>query len=214
MELKFYGANTFQVSTKSTTVTVDDCLSEQGAKSVTRKDDAALFSQSVLVNKDVKNTARLILSSAGEYEVGDFTVRGTQARAHTDEEGEKTAVVYQMMYGGTTITFLGHVHPDIVSEVIEEAGGTDILVVPVGGNGYTLDAVGATKLTKEIEPSIVVPSYFEDKDLRFDIPAAPLDDFLKSSGLQFEESLASINSSKGLDSDGSQTQLVVLSKQS
>ena len=216
MELEFYGANCFRVKTKEASVVLDDTLSKNSAKSVTKKDEVAIFSQHQLITDDAAKTARLVLESPGEYEVGDLTVRGVQARAHMDEEGDKkTAVVYQMLYDGQTITFLGHVHPDIVDEVIEVAGGTDVLVLPVGGNGYTLDATGATSLIKKIEPDVVIPSYYHDDALTFEVPAAPLDDFIKTSGLQIDEessNQASYKVKRVSDLESGQTKLVTLKK--
>lgn len=213
MEIEFFGANCFRVKTKEASVVVDDTLATQGGKSVVKKDEIALFTLQELKNDAALKQARLVLESPGEYEVGDVTVRGIQARSHMDDEGKKTAVVYQMLFEGLTVTFLGHVHPDIVDEVIETAGGTDVLVIPVGGNGYTLDAVGATSLMKKIEPDVIIPSYYEDKKLSFEVPAAPLEDFMKASGLQVDEEQSSQTSYKVKrlsDVESGQTRLVVL----
>lgn len=216
MEIEFYGANCFRVKTKEASIVVDDTLASQGAKSVTKKDEVAIFTQQSMVNTDAAESARLILHSPGEYEVGDLTIKGIQARSHMDEENaKKTAVVYQMLYDGQTITFMGHVHPDIVDEVIETAGGTDVLVIPIGGNGYTLDAVGATSLIKKIEPDVVIPSYYDDSSLTFEVPAAPLDDFIKASGLQVDESSENETTYKVKrvsDLESGQTKLVILKK--
>lgn len=216
MEIEFYGANCFRVKTKEANVVVDDTLVSQGAKSIIKKDDVALFTQKSLAVDKVTSEARLVLDGPGEYEVGDVTVRGIQARAHMDEkDAQKSAVVYQMLYDGMTVTFLGHVHPDIVDEVIEMAGGTDVLVLPVGGNGYTLDAVGATGLIKKIEPDVVIPSYYADSGLVFDVPAAPLEDFLKTSGLKLgenEEEQTSYKLKRLSDLESGQTKLAVLKR--
>lgn len=216
MEIEFYGANCFRVKTKDVSVVVDDTLATHGAKSIVKKDEVALYTQQSLASDTAVNTARLVLDSPGEYEVGDLTVRGIQARSHMDEEGaNKTAVVYQLLYDGQTVTFLGHVHPDIVDEVIEMAGGTDVLVVPVGGNGFTLDATGAASLIKKIEPDVVIPSYYDDKNLTFEVPAAPLEDFLKVSGLQVAEEdkdTSSFKLKRSSDLEAGQTKLIILSK--
>ncbi len=72
-------------------------------------------------------------------------------------------------------------------KVLEMAGGTDVLVIPVGGNGYTLDVVGANSVIKKIEPDAVIPTYFEDSRLNFPVPASPLKDFVTASGMQAAE---------------------------
>ena len=46
----------------------------------------------------------------------------------------------------------------------------DVMFVPVGGNGYTLDGVGALKLIKKVEPKLVVPTHYDDAMLQFPMP--------------------------------------------
>ncbi len=214
MDISFYGANCFRVTTKETSVVIDDNLSSLGQKSIIKKDEVLLLTQKVLEDQNAANTARLVLKSPGEYEIGDLTIRAVQARAHIDQpEGPKTAVVYQMLYDGLTVTFLGHISPDSADDIIEIAGGTDVLVVPVGGNGFTLDAVGASGLIKKIEPDVVIPAYYHDSSLNFEVPAAPLSDFLKSSGLQpSEQEQDSYKIKRISDLESGQTRLVVLNK--
>jgi L-ascorbate metabolism protein UlaG (beta-lactamase superfamily) len=55
----------------------------------------------------------------------------------------------------------------------------DILIVPVGGNGYTLDAIGAEKVIKKIDPKVVIPTHYEDKAVKYEVPQAPIDEFFK-----------------------------------
>jgi L-ascorbate metabolism protein UlaG (beta-lactamase superfamily) len=104
-----------------------------------------------------------------------------------DEESMETATVFQCLYEGKSVTILGHIHPDIADDVIELAGGTDVMIVPVGGNGYTLDAVGAVSAIKKIEPEVVIPSYFDTPELTFEVPAAPLADFKTACALPESE---------------------------
>lgn len=54
------------------------------------------------------------------------------------------------MYAGQTATFTGHVHPDISDDALELISGTDVLIIPVGGNGFTLDPTGAASIIKKL----------------------------------------------------------------
>jgi L-ascorbate metabolism protein UlaG (beta-lactamase superfamily) len=83
-----------------------------------------------------------------------------------DEEDKYTATIFQFMYDGQTITVLGHVHPDLGDDAIELVSGTDVLVLPVGGNGYTLDPIGASSMIKKVEPDVVVPSQYDIEGLK------------------------------------------------
>jgi L-ascorbate metabolism protein UlaG (beta-lactamase superfamily) len=61
------------------------------------------------------------------------------------------------------------------------------MIVPVGGNGYTLDAIGAVSAIKKIEPEVVIPSQYDIPGLSYEVPAAPLDDFKTASALPVAE---------------------------
>jgi L-ascorbate metabolism protein UlaG (beta-lactamase superfamily) len=187
MEIEFFGANCFRIKTKNASIVVDDNLAELGGKTITKESDLAIFTSKSLENAPTKAKARLILDSAGEYEIGDVSVRAIQTRSHMDAEGEQTAAVFQCMYEGKTITILGHIHPDVADDVIELAGGTDVVIVPVGGNGYTLDVVGAISAVKKIEPEVVIPSHYDVHGLNLPVPAAPLEDFKKAIALPESE---------------------------
>lgn len=209
MEVEYYGANCFRISTKQSSIVIDDDLDQHGQKNITKDKDALLISNRSITATKAASSARLVLDSAGEFEVGDISVRGVQTRGHLDEEGNQTATVFQCTFGGASVTLLGHVHPDLSEEIQELAGGTDVLIVPVGGNGYTLDPTGATSAIKNIEPDVVIPSYYDDKSLKFEVPAAPLEDFIKISGLSPAEAEENFKVGKSL-SESSQTQLVIL----
>jgi len=212
MEIEYYGANCFRIKTKEANIVIDDNIAALGSKVVAKGDEVLVYTNKLLSNEKAIAASRLVLDSAGEYEVGDISVTGLQARGHMDESGVETAVVYQFMYKGTTITVLGHVHPDLSDDVVEIAGGTDVLVVPVGGNGYTLDAVGATKAIKRIEPDVVIPAQYEVKGLDYEVPSAPLEDFIKTSGLQQAEPTDSYKVDKPNAELAGSTHLVILNK--
>lgn len=183
MEIEYFGANCFRIRTKNASIVIDDNLADIGGKTITKESDVAIFTSRTLENAKASAKARLTLDSAGEYEIGDLSVMAIQTRAHMDKDDEATANVFQCLYDGTTVTIFGHIHPDVADDVIELAGGTDVAIIPVGGNGYTLDATGAVSVIKKIEPEVVIPSQYDSPGLNFEVPAAPLEDFKKSSAL-------------------------------
>lgn len=211
MELEFFGGNCLRIKTKNTVITVDDNLSKLGKKPITNDKSVAFFTSSVTADDKAADKARLVVATPGEFEVGDVTVHGVQARGHMDGDEAHSATVFQFMHGGQTISVLGHIHPNISDEISELVSGTDVLVVPVGGNGFTLDAVGATNVIKATEPDMVVPTQFADSTLNFEVPAAPLEDFLKSSGLSVgEEGEQDVLKLSKMSVESSKTVLVVL----
>jgi L-ascorbate metabolism protein UlaG (beta-lactamase superfamily) len=209
MEIEFFGANCFRIKTKKASIVIDDNLASLGQKSITKDTDVAVFTNKILLNGS-KSKARLVLESAGEFEIGDLSVKAVQTRAHMDEAGADTATVFQFLYNGTTVTALGHIHPDIASDVLELTAGTDVVLVPVGGNGYTLDSVGALSSIKKIEPEVVIPSQYDAPGFKFEVPAAPLEDFIKTSALVAGEPRDSYKVDKPDLELAGQTHLVIL----
>ena len=177
MEIEFFGANCFKIKTKNVVIVVDDNLNQLGAKSIVSDKSVLFYTNKGLVDAKSVSVSRLMIDSPGEYEVGDVTVTGMQVRAHMDSGDEMTSAVFQFRADSQTITVMGHVHPDISSEVTEFVSGTDVLIVPVGGNGYTLDPVGAAKVIKKTEPGVIIPSHYKIKGLDYEVPAQELSEF-------------------------------------
>lgn len=209
MEIEFFGGNCFRIKTKQTTIVIDDNLEALGKKSILTDKTAAFFSGGS-VKRPAKSSAYLTIDTPGEFEVGDVTVKGAQTRAHIDEEGKETATVFQFMHDGQSVSVLGHVHPDMSVATLELVSGTDILIVPVGGNGYTLDPVGAASIIKKTEPSIVIPSQYELKGFSYEVPAQPLEEFTKVASLPVVEPIDVLKIAKLTDDSTAQTKLVVL----
>ena len=86
----------------------------------------------------------------------------------------------------------------------------DVLVVPVGGNGYTVDPVGALKLIKAIEPKLVVPTHYADKALKYPVPQQDLAAALKELAMETKETVAKLKLKPAELTDV--TQLIVLEK--
>jgi L-ascorbate metabolism protein UlaG (beta-lactamase superfamily) len=207
MELQYYGANCVRIVTKRAAITIDDNLSSLGLKSVTKPGDIALFtSEHTAPAADVK----LVIDRPGEYEVSDTSIQGIAARAHLDESGN-AATMFKVIGEDIRLVALGHVHPDLSDEQLEALGTVDVLLVPVGGNGYTLDAIGAAKIIKKIEPKLIIPTHFEDKAVKYEVPQAPLDEALKVIAIEPKETTHKIKI-KATELAES-TQLVILERQ-
>jgi L-ascorbate metabolism protein UlaG (beta-lactamase superfamily) len=206
MDLQFYGANCVSLTHKGTRIVVDDNLAELGAKSVTKPDDVSLRS---LLSED-QPAGRIVFSGPGEYEVADISIIGIAARAHMDEAGTTKATMFKLVIGETSLLFTGHVYPELSEAQLEAIGMIDVLVVPVGGNGYTVDPVGALKLIKAIEPKLVVPTHYDDTSLTFPMPQQSLANALKELGMEPRETVTKLKLKPGELTDV--TQLVILEK--
>lgn len=205
MDLQFYGANCFSVSHKGARITIDDNLAGLGAKSVTRADDVALFTGP----HEGSGAARLVFDGPGEYEVSDISVIGIAARAHIDEGGAG-ATMFKLVTGDLSILVTGHIYPELTEDQLEQVGVIDLMIVPVGGNGYTVDPAGAMKLVKAVEPKLVVPSHYADKALNYPVPQQSLQDALKELTFETKETVSKLKLKHG--DLGDVTQLIVIEK--
>lgn len=181
MDIEFLGANCLKITTKKATAFVDPFVG--GVKVDTSQANFVLVTNANLT--DQKN-GDFIIDTPGEYEISGLSVSGLAAKAHTDEEGE-TAIIYKIIHDGVSLAVVGHIFTKLSDEQLEAIGMVDILAVPVGGNGYTVDSTGAAQLTRKIEPKIVIPTHYSDKGVKYEVPQADLKPFLDEMGAQPQE---------------------------
>lgn len=186
MDIQFYGANCVSLGTKQTRVVIDDNLADLGAKSITKPGDIVLATGEAKV---ATTGAKIVIDQPGEYEVSGVSIYGIAARAHMDEEGKKTATMYKLLVDDLRILIVGHVYPKLTDSQLERIGMVDVMILPVGGNGYTLDGVGALKLVKDVEPKLVIPTHYEDTSLAYPMPQQPLDQALKGLAMEAKETV-------------------------
>lgn len=208
MELTYHGANCLKISTKKVTIVVDDNLADLGAKSVTKEGDVALFTHGEC-KSDAKT--KLCIDQPGEYEVADVSVQGVAAQAHMDDTNKQAATIYKLTHDYVTVVVLGHVAPKITDEELENLGHVDVLIVPVGGHGYTLDGVGALEVIKKIEPRIIIPTHYGDKSLKYEVPQDELEEAIKGLAMEPKEAVDKIKLKAAELPEN--LQLVILNKQ-
>lgn len=208
MDIQFYGANCVVLSGKLGRIVVDDNLAELGGKAVAKDGDICLFTSSQ--HSAVAAKAKIVVDMPGEYEVNNISIFGLQARAHTDETDRKSAIMYKITWGETRLLVIGHAYPELSEDELENIGLVDIVFVPVGGNGFTLDGTGALKLIKQVEPKLVVPTYYADSGLHYPVPAQKLEEALKALGMEPKETTKKLQFKPADVTDT--TQLVVIEK--
>jgi L-ascorbate metabolism protein UlaG (beta-lactamase superfamily) len=207
MDIQFYGANCLMFTTKGVRVVIDDNLASLGAKSITKPGDIVLFTGA---HGAPVTGAKLVIDGPGEYEVSDVSVYGIPARSHMDEEGKHSATMYKVLTKELSIFIPGHIYPDFTDDQLEAIGMVDIMAVPVGGNGYTLDPVGALKLIKKIEPKLIIPTHYAIKGINYEVPQQELQQALHELSMEPKETTAKLRLKATDLSDI--TQLVVLEK--
>jgi Beta-lactamase superfamily domain len=181
MDIQFHGANCITIASRHARVTIDDNLVDLGLRSSTKQGDIALFTGA---HSAPAVSPRIVIDHPGEYEVSETSLYGIALRGHMDESGKKSTTAYKFIIDDVRFLVIGHVYPELSERELEAIGTVDVMFVPVGGNGYTTDAVGALKLIKKIEPKIVIPTHYDDAALSYPVPQQTLDQALH--GLSME----------------------------
>jgi len=184
MEIEYKGANCVVIKTKSTVLAVDPYLGAMGLKDQAGKATAQLLTQHRF---GVKNPEQLVLDGPGEYEVGGLSVVGvpTQVYSDTPEEGQQ-ATMYRVDSGDVAIAVIGHGIAPLSEEQLEAIGVIDVAILPVGGNGYTLDAHAAVQVVRQLDPKLVIPTHYADSATNYEVEQQQLEPFLKELGVAHE----------------------------
>lgn len=180
MELQYYGANCLRLTSKQASIVIDDNLEDLGLESQVKPGDIAIFTGA---HGSLRADTKIVIDQPGEYEVSGISVVGLPTRSHMDEEDGRSATMYKITGDDTRILVTGHIYPELSENQLEDIGIVDVLIVPVGGNGYTLDAEGALKIIKKIEPKLVIPVHFADKALNYPVPQQELSNIIDTFGL-------------------------------
>ncbi len=127
----------------------------------------------------------IVIDGPGEYEVKEALISGIPTRLHVDAEGLK-GTSYVIDIDGISVGILGSIAPELANDQLEALGGTDVLVVPVGGHGLTLDATAAAQIVSQIEPKYVIPVHYDDGVSKYAMPQDKLDKFMSEVGSSAE----------------------------
>jgi L-ascorbate metabolism protein UlaG (beta-lactamase superfamily) len=159
MDIERKGGNCVVISTKKYTFVIDPKLSDKGLKDQGSA-TAQLLTESVFAAAG--NDETVVIDGPGEYEVQNCSVKGIAARPHSQ--------------------------PDSAPKTdLEAIGVVDILILPVGGYGYSIEPKEAVELVRTIEPKVVIPTHYSEEGVTYEVPQGPLEDFLKELGAKHEE---------------------------
>lgn len=180
-DIEYKGGNALVISTKKAKLVTDPKLSLLGLKDLATKEaiELATDARFALTSPD----ALLNIEGPGEYEVSDFSIRGIAVERHIDAEtGKKESTMYRVEVGDVRIGIIGNINDNVSEDQLEELGVVDMVVVPVGGGGYTLDAVKAAKLVRKIDAKVVIPVHYADKAIKYEVPQDSLELFVSEFG--------------------------------
>jgi len=184
-EIEYKGANCVIITTKKAKLITDPKLSIVGLKDISTKEAVEMATEDRFATNN--EDAIIVIDSPGEYGVAGFDIHGIPAQRHLDSDKEPLiSTMYRIEIGDTRIGVIGNVYEKLSDEQLEQIGLLDILIIPVGGNGYTLDAVGAASIVRAIDPKIVIPVHYSDKSLKYEVNQDELGLFIKELGAPVE----------------------------
>ena len=181
MQIEYKGANCVVIRDKNALIIVDP-TKNASVKDLQNPEAVVLATQPNFAPAEdaVKS---FIIDMPGEYEHKDVSVRGIAVPAHlAADEKAKDAVMYRIETMGVSIAVIGHTVAPLDDDDLETLGKIDIVIIPVGGNGYTLDADDAGAIIKQLSPSVVIPTHYDDGQTKYEVPQDDLVAFEKEMG--------------------------------
>jgi hypothetical protein len=205
LDITYLGAGSVKLSGKNITVVCDPYPEAAGLGKLNVKADVVTLSSA---EGFTDLAGAMTLDGPGEYEVKGAMITGVPARLHIDEDGTR-ATVYSIVIDGVNVVVTGNIAGRIDNKYVDALGNVDVLVVPVGGHGLTLEPEEAAAVVSQLEPSYIVPVHYDDDKTKYAVPQAKLDDFLKEIGSNPEPELKLKVNAKEAPTE---TQLVVLKR--
>ena len=184
-DIEYKGANTVVISTKKISLITDPKHSIFGEKDLVLKDGILLATEDRFATRS--DDFKLSISYPGSYEVSDFTVNGFQERRPIDEEKDgKKSVIYSIEVAGVRIGLLGNINHNLSDDQLENLGILDILILPIGGGGYTLDATSAANIARRSDAKVIIPIHYSDDGVKYEVPQSDFSLFEKELGVEVE----------------------------
>lgn len=194
MEIQYFGGTAVKLSTKKAQAIVDPTQEVASVKLDTKKASYVLQTQEprAEVVEDVFK-----IDTPGEYEFEDTSVKGVAAQPFQGSTGDNSGTMYRVSTSDVSVFVAGTINEKLSEDQLEAIGVVDIMIVPVGGNGYSTDAMGAATLVRAIEPKVVVPVFYSEDKVKYQVAPDTLDAFVKELGAPVEEAVDKLKT-KGL----------------
>jgi L-ascorbate metabolism protein UlaG (beta-lactamase superfamily) len=188
MTINWYGRACFRLEAKEGSILIDPFSKEIGLKPPRIKDDVVLVTHQHQDHNAIEdaNPEAFVIQNPGEYENRGIAIRGIQS-FHDNKEGTEKGLntIYVLKAEDLNICHLGDLGHILTDHQVEDIGDVDILMIPVGGGGYTLDAKMAVEVINQIEPKVVIPMHYKDGSLNDKLEAP--EKFVKELGLTPEK---------------------------
>ncbi len=165
MVINFYGEGCFKIQSGNLVILSDPFDKNIGLTPPRMKTDITLKTFSPLPfpekAKDTEETELIV--GAGEYNIKGIIINGFAVVKESTEKFLKT--IYLVDIEDLRLCFLGHISNSLEPSILEYLEKVDILFVPAGGEPF-IEQKSAVKLTKQLQPKIIIPSFFRIPSLK------------------------------------------------
>lgn len=186
VEIEYGGGNALRITSNKQVAVIDPKRSHFGLKDLDAKRAIEIVTAADLAVRD--SEAILLVDGPGEYEVHSYSIKGVAANSYQDmDKNCKDNNIYSIEVDDVKIAILGNIEAKLTEAQLEEIGVVDILILPVGGGGFTLYGKEAAKIVKQIEPKIVVPIHYAGDGLNYEVAQDTEDEFVGELGTAVEK---------------------------
>lgn len=140
----------------------------------------------------------------GEYEKNGIHVTGYPSYHDNKSGGERGKnTLFKIEADHLTLLHCGDLGHVLSNELLEEIGNIDIIFIPIGGI-FTISSDEAIKIINEIEPSIVIPMHFFQKEMNKEIfgKLETVDQFIHKIGVESVQRVKKLTVKKDFLADG------------
>ncbi len=185
MTINWYGEGCFKIVENGVTITTDPVESFTGLSAPRFQTDVILRTMmNPLSPEDDKPIAQndgetTVIAGPGEYEVKGIQITGWPLMKSSGKDTLRS--IFRIKTDDLTVGLLGHLAEFNEPEILEELGDVDLLIIPGGGEPF-IKQEAAAKLVRQIEPRMVIPSFFKVPGLKR--KSDDVSEFLKEIGLK------------------------------
>jgi len=184
MNINWLGHSCFKIAGRQTTVVTDPYSPSLGYLSGKTTANIVTVSHQHEGHSYVEGVGGepKLVAGPGEYEINGVLIIGI-ATFHDALGGSQLGknTVYVMEVDGVSVCHLGDLGHVLTTGQVEELGGVDVLLLPVGGVS-TINASMAAEVVRQLEPKVVIPMHYQTMALNWNLE--PVDKFLKEIGIK------------------------------
>jgi len=148
MVITYHGDNFFRIQNGSFTLLVDPSNERMKPDLVLKTISPPQF--------DPQSVTDNLIDTAGEFDISGVSIKGVQVQKESTDKFIKSA--FSIELEDLKLCFLGHLSENLDAKEVEKLGKNNLLFIPVGSPPF-LSTSDTAKIIKQLEPSIVIPSF-------------------------------------------------------